>query len=239
GPASAGPITTFLDQPTSLSALESNGSAIFADDFVPAHTGWLHHAIWWGSRAPIDSQWVIAFYANTAGQPSGDNPVTDALVTFEFSGDDSFQESNYGLGPDAEIWRFVIGLPEVLELIAGNEYWFSVTNLAPGWKWAEADNAPTVGTENFNAHVTDRTELPGPDCIAVGNPPLCYGPWVDTHANFAFQIVVPEPSSAFLAGLALALLAFARRSKSGCAVEIKTGSLPWRASGRMGRQPQR
>ncbi|MFM9915598.1 MAG: hypothetical protein ACKVOX_07310, partial [Rhizobacter sp.] len=42
GPASAGPITTFLDQPTSLSALESNGSAIFADDFVPAHTGWLH-----------------------------------------------------------------------------------------------------------------------------------------------------------------------------------------------------
>ena len=217
-PALAGFRTTFLDQPTGFFARESNGSAILADDFVPAYTGRARLAFWWGTQAPSDSRWVIAFYANTSDHPGGDNPVTDALFKVEVSDVISFQDFNYG--GDPEMWRFGTGLPEVLELIAGNEYWFSVTNLAPGWKWAEANNAPTVGSENFDARVTDRTELPGPDCVPFGSPPLCYGPWANTASNLAFQIGVPEPSSAFLAGVALVLLGAARHGKPGHAVKI-------------------
>jgi len=212
-PALAGPITTFLDAPTGLSPLESNGSAILADDFIPAHTGWLHNAIWWGSRPPNDSHWVVAFYANSAGRPAGDNPIGDALARFEFDVPGAFGERDFSLGPDLEIWRFAIGLPEQLELIAGTEYWFSVGNLAPDWRWAESGGMPSVGTENFSAQQTDRSEQPGgPGCLdpvipANGAPLACYGPWRDTSSNFAFQISVPEPGSLPLAGLALLLLA--------------------------------
>jgi len=206
-PAHAGPITTFLNLPTGLSSIESNGSALLADDFVPAHTGWLHGAIWWGSSAPADSRWVVAIYASAAGHPAGTHPAADALFRQEFVGSFGTPEGD----PANGLERFTVPLPDVLELFAGTEYWFSVVNLSPGWRWAQAGGAPAVGGQSHNAQGTDRTVLPGsPDCPPQlddpGVPLNCYGPWADQGTQFAFQIIVPEPGSLPLAGFALALM---------------------------------
>lgn len=192
-PAWAGPMTAYLNTPTGLSPIVSNGSLVLADDFVPSVTGGVHFAYWWGSEAPVN-RWVVAMYSNVAGHPSNiGDPIVEALFRLSLPDVDQVFDPNTGL------WKFTVDLKGIpVELSAGTEYWFSVSNLSPGWQWATSGSTPSVGTESFGGQMTDRL---GPDC-----PDECYAPWSATGSNFAFGVVLPEPGSLPLVALALGVV---------------------------------
>jgi len=203
-PANAS-ILTFQDLPTGLTqppniSHHTVGGPVIADDFVPAAGGQVTTVEWWGSQ-PASTSWELVFQTNVGGHPNTDSPVQGGFALFFPTA------SGVADSPIAGLFHFTASISGGPELAAGTDYWLTIANFADNWNWGVATAGPTVGAENFNAHVS----VGGTPCTNSG--PHC-GPWTDIHTDFAMRLfVVPEPSTFGLSLLGIAATLLALRKK--------------------------
>ena len=198
-------LPTSLATPPNISFHNAIGPVI-ADDFVPIAGGTVTTVTWWGS-APTSNDWEIVLQNNNpaVGEPAltppGNNvtggvkalPVVAVGVPF---------------APLPGVFQFTADISSLVNFAVnpGTDYWITIANFEPGWNWALALGGPTIGTENFNAHMST-----GGICLDGG--PHC-GPWTDIHTDFAVQIsAVPEPGTIAFIGFGLAAFGLARRRR--------------------------
>lgn len=181
------------------------GGPVLADDFIPVLTGNVTSVTWWGSAPLVPGavdQWEITFHTDTGGVPTATLPNGGVSQHYVFAG---------GIDPDGDgVWEYTAAwAPQDMNIVAGNNYWFSVANFVQGWTWAYAGTPlPQIGAEMFAAVVSTGV---GPN----GGPH--FGPWVlvpvgEPGQDFAFRIDIPAPAGS-IALMGIGLLVGVRRRR--------------------------
>ncbi|MGD0464816.1 MAG: PEP-CTERM sorting domain-containing protein [Tepidisphaeraceae bacterium] len=177
-------------------------NTVKADDFTDNYNDPVVAVRWWGSYGNTAQQadgfvgpFDISFHLSDGTPHPNSLPVNAPLATYVVNA----QQVYVGLDTSPEpVYRYDAYLPTPFPETAGTEYFMAIDKPAsvPLWGWHET---------------------PGPhpilDYAAVGASHN--GPWVQlgTQTDFAFELMVPEPTSLALVAVgALGLMMRVRRS---------------------------
>jgi hypothetical protein len=185
----------------------SGGGFRTFDNFTSASSASIERISWRGlwfgnttpdpAPAPLVDTWEINFHASSGGTPGAllwSQSFAAAGVGASFAGTGVLSA---GATYNVNFYDYVLDLPAVFNILAGTEYWISITAIADNFNPAFAILGATGG-DNASYQQTL-----GAGMSVVGGQGVAR----DRALRIEGTLVVPEPGTLALGGIALAALA--------------------------------